>query len=77
MPSTKIRITVTVEAVDAAGLPVYTATQDIVLLAPGATAKVKFPTFVPTAAADLTFTASLVDADPDTDSASVAVKVVP
>ena len=70
-------ITVTVEAVDAAGVPVYSATQDIVVLAPGATAKVKFPTFVPTAAADLTFTASLVDADPDTDSASVAVKVVP
>jgi hypothetical protein len=68
--------TVIVEGVDAAGLAVYSASQDVTLL-PAATAKVKFPDFVPTAPGDLVFTATVVDADPDTDVASVPVKVVP
>ena len=68
--------TVAVSGADANGVGVYSASQ-VVTLAAGATAKVKLPDFVPTAAGDLTFTATIDDQDPDTDLVSVPVKVVP
>jgi len=71
--------TISVEGVDAAGVVVYSSSQDV-LLAPAATAKVKLtPEFNPAglAAGQYTFTATVVDADPDVDVASVTVKVIP
>lgn len=69
-------VTIAVEGVDAAGLPVYSATQ-AVTLDPGATAKVRMGEFAPTTPGQITWTATVEDADPDVDAATAATKVVP
>ncbi len=55
---------------------VYTASQDVTL-APAATAKVSFPTYVPTATGTVTWTVTVSDQDPDVDLATATTKVVP
>ena len=65
-------------APDASGAPapVYSASQDVTL-APGATAKVRFPEYVPAAPEVITWTATVVDQDPDADVATATTKAVP
>jgi hypothetical protein len=72
-------VTVHVEgsAPDAQGAPavVFTASQDVTL-APGATAKVKFPEYVPPSPETITWTATVADQDPDVDVATATTKAV-
>ena len=73
-------VTVQVEGsvVDAQGVPavVYSASQDVTL-APAATAKVRFPTYVPSTPVVVTWTATVTDQDPDADVATAETKIVP
>jgi hypothetical protein len=56
--------------------PVYSASQDVTV-APGATVKVALPTWTPLDAAVVTWTATVVDQDPDVDAATATTKIVP
>lgn len=69
--------TVTIEVEGAAGgAVVYTASQDV-FVAAGATQRVPFPAFTPAAPGEITFTATVLDQDPDVDVATAVTRVVP
>lgn len=64
------------DATTGAPAVVYTATHDVTL-AVGATGKLMFPAYTPTAPGTVTWTVTVTDQDPDVDGATAVTKVVP